>query len=565
MASFEESFSPTPTNPTDTTEPEPAVPAGPTVAPPWLRPRGQDGSTGKHFLIVVPDFTDVLATNPANVAPMNSYLRLGAAHSEAGPATAAHGLRYDLGEDLASLVLGFTDDSRDRGSGSPPAGAPDLATGAATPEGYAYGSPPSTASDIRQWESKQLHTKGGWRDHSDGNRITTTRGDKIEVIRGNYKLLVLGRTDDIGNAVGMDMSGGQVDTDSSDLAHPTAAEVDAGVSGLNMTWEWRADSHGQYRWHVTTLQGNAMPSGPGPVDHVAGTDTAPSMTTTTWAYDVFSTTNANSVTTNVTTQGDNVSKTTSGGGLRTTTTASGAMNTVVTAGTLPRDTTVPDATVAGDMTSKTTSAGAMNTVVTAGVILNRAPLATQAGDMSTTTASAGGMNALVHAAGLMSSTTSSIGDMSGMTSSAAAMNTVVTAGTVANFAPAATNAGDMSATTASVGAMNTLIHAGGGMTNTTSAGGTMTNNVSAETMINHQDSKFQLDVVSTAFHMMMEVSATLMDIKPFVHADIHNIHFDCHFNHLDFHLGAHVTLDMARATEIPCAGKFVAAAWYMYL
>ncbi|WP_437679785.1 hypothetical protein [Sorangium sp. So ce131] len=32
-----------------------------------------------------------------------------------------------------------------------------------------------------------------WRDYTDGNRVTTTRGDKIEVIGGNYKLNVMGR------------------------------------------------------------------------------------------------------------------------------------------------------------------------------------------------------------------------------------------------------------------------------------------------------------------------------------------------------------------------------------
>ena len=46
-------------------------------------------------------------------------------------------------------------------------------------------------------DSLKLHTKGGWRDHSDGNRITTTYGDKVEVIRGNYKMIVLGRQDSL--------------------------------------------------------------------------------------------------------------------------------------------------------------------------------------------------------------------------------------------------------------------------------------------------------------------------------------------------------------------------------
>ncbi len=45
----------------------------------------------------------------------------------------------------------------------------------------------------RQAETLSLLTKGGWWDHSDGNRVSTTMGDKIEVIQGNYKLVVLGR------------------------------------------------------------------------------------------------------------------------------------------------------------------------------------------------------------------------------------------------------------------------------------------------------------------------------------------------------------------------------------
>lgn len=32
-----------------------------------------------------------------------------------------------------------------------------------------------------------------WRDHTDGNRVTTTRGDKVEIIRGTYDLQIQGR------------------------------------------------------------------------------------------------------------------------------------------------------------------------------------------------------------------------------------------------------------------------------------------------------------------------------------------------------------------------------------
>src|SRR6201999_3120506 len=88
------------------------------------------------------------------------------------------------GEDLASMVTSFLDDDRIRNPGS------------------------MSVAD-RHAESARLHTKGGWRDHSDGNRITTTRGDKVEVIRGNYAQLVLGPQDEAAGGAGGDVSGGQ--------------------------------------------------------------------------------------------------------------------------------------------------------------------------------------------------------------------------------------------------------------------------------------------------------------------------------------------------------------------
>lgn len=45
----------------------------------------------------------------------------------------------------------------------------------------------------RKAETKRLLTKGCWWDHAGGNRVSTTAGDKIEVIQGNYKMIVLGR------------------------------------------------------------------------------------------------------------------------------------------------------------------------------------------------------------------------------------------------------------------------------------------------------------------------------------------------------------------------------------
>jgi hypothetical protein len=302
-----------------------------------------DQSVGKHMLLMVPDFYNVAeaGTSPnllVGTQPMNSYLRLGMADSRAGDAA-----QIALGEDLAAYVEGFTDDRRDRGDVNslvPGALAPDSPTNAETPApANTQYLPPTTTGTNDPFpvaESARLHQKGGWRDHSDGNRITTTRGDKIEVIRGNYKLLVLGRTDDIGNAVGFDMSGGQVDTDTGDLARPTAADLAAGaVSGLDVTWKWQQDTDGNFRWHVTTLQG-----GTGDLDNASGTGSNPTITTTTWAYDITSTTNANTVNTTVTSTGDNNTTTTSNNGAVTTNTSGASIQSRVSAnsGSVTNDT-----------------------------------------------------------------------------------------------------------------------------------------------------------------------------------------------------------------------------------
>ncbi len=62
----------------------------------------------------------------------------------------------------------------------------------------------------RQAESAKLYARGGWRDHSDGNRISTTYGDKVEVVRGNYKMVVMGRQDAPGEAMGWEATGSHI-------------------------------------------------------------------------------------------------------------------------------------------------------------------------------------------------------------------------------------------------------------------------------------------------------------------------------------------------------------------
>ena len=107
-------------------------------------------------------------------------------------------------------------------------------------------------ADYRAVESYYLHTKGGWRDHSDGNRITTTRGDKVEVIRGNYKLIVLGRQDQAkSSTAGMDISGGQTDTSPGGLAATSTTDP----STLTAIFELKQGPDRQYRSWGTTKKG----------------------------------------------------------------------------------------------------------------------------------------------------------------------------------------------------------------------------------------------------------------------------------------------------------------------
>jgi hypothetical protein len=159
-------------------------------APPLAAATGQ--TPAKYLLLEVPNFNR--AETPADA--MTSYLRLG---SVPRPAIAGSPeAPKSTGEDLASRAAitfedgrrgVFLDDERIRNTAAP---------------GFA-------PVDERFDETAKLHTLGGWRDHSDGNRISTTRGDKIEVIRGNYKLLVLGRQDEAKGAAGWDVSGGHTE------------------------------------------------------------------------------------------------------------------------------------------------------------------------------------------------------------------------------------------------------------------------------------------------------------------------------------------------------------------
>ena len=81
-----------------------------------------------------------------------------------------------------------------------------------------------------------LFANAGWRDHTDGNRITTTAGDKVEVIRGNYQLIVCGRMDDPDDdGAVLDISGGHIVP--GDIAPGNVTRIEYKAQKFGGTWK----------------------------------------------------------------------------------------------------------------------------------------------------------------------------------------------------------------------------------------------------------------------------------------------------------------------------------------
>lgn len=163
-----------------------------------------DNTEGKNLLLRVPDYeafgtrnTDGATWSPG-ASKKNSFLQMGEASSTSGEGNASNGT------DLIADQLSFVDDTRNRGvSGNqgdvyenaaiatPPNEAVVRAAGNFQAYSPASGSNPASGKNLAA--SAAIPTYVGWRDHTDGHRITTTRGDKIEIVGGNYKLVSLGR------------------------------------------------------------------------------------------------------------------------------------------------------------------------------------------------------------------------------------------------------------------------------------------------------------------------------------------------------------------------------------
>ncbi|WP_438036172.1 hypothetical protein [Sorangium sp. So ce204] len=287
-------------------------------------------ASGKYLLLEVPNWSD--AANESE--QMSTYLRLGAVKD---PSIAASPLAPRAsGEDLAARVTTFIDDERARD------GCPDFIPVA-----------------DRKAETAKLHTKGGWRDHSDGNRITTTRGDKVEVIQGNYRMLVLGRQE---HDSGWDVSGGHVSE--AGITFEGSSEI-RWVQSYDGTWRVIEESvkgdvittfHGDTR---DTYYGRLKESTTGS-ESPANLKENPRILDRTWAEEIASYTGSAArpvPSISDETWADRITSKTTAATMSDTTTCSGAITSSTTAGT------ITDTTTAGMMTSTTVCPIILDTTV----------------------------------------------------------------------------------------------------------------------------------------------------------------------------------------------------------
>lgn len=298
-----------------------------------------EGVSGKYALLEVPNFNN--AKDPAQA--MSSYLRLGAVKDLS--IAANPGAPKASGEDLAAKVTTFIDDDRHRD------GCPEFVPVAE-----------------RKAETAKLHTKGGWRDHSDGNRVSTTRGDKVEVIQGNYRMLVLGRQD---HDSGWDVSGGHVGEGgitfegSSEIRWEqtyggTWRVIEESVKGDVFT-TYHGDTHDVYSGLIKdSVTGSEAPA--------AGKEN-PVITDRTWAARIESYTGSAALPVPLIsdmTFAETIESTTAADAMRDTTEVTGAIVSSTTAATMTsttRATAITDTTTAATMTSTTICPAILDTTI----------------------------------------------------------------------------------------------------------------------------------------------------------------------------------------------------------
>lgn len=207
---------------------------------------------GKYLLIDVPDYNHGASSGDVDVNgipkptnKMRTFLRMGSSPADwaQDPGADLVKLAYQVGptgkeplaekpatgflstvgsEEFPDVYPLFIDDQRERGVGNEnPAGA------------NGHGMTPAD----RVKESENFLTRGGWRDHTEGNRISTTRGDKVEVVHGNYKLIVMGRQMDPDQGSGWEATGNHIQ----DFASGT-------MPGASVTLTWIPEAYNDGVW-----------------------------------------------------------------------------------------------------------------------------------------------------------------------------------------------------------------------------------------------------------------------------------------------------------------------------
>lgn len=200
----------------------------------------------KHLHLEVPNYE---ATTPTH-AP-NTYLRLGAAIPLGDQGRSTGDDMLDLVGVPTSAVPYFKDDYRRQNGQTHPS------TSYTRWDGVTKTS--STGVDAPKQLNAELRTRGGWRQHTDGNFLSTTRGDRVDVYYGNYKMVVLGRMDITGSSPDW----GETYWESSG-GHTRWA---TNTQGDMVLVRWNAD-RGRWRIYEETVKGDLIDRYQGVVEEI---------------------------------------------------------------------------------------------------------------------------------------------------------------------------------------------------------------------------------------------------------------------------------------------------------
>ncbi len=374
-------------------------------------------AAGKYLLISVPDFAkdpvgrekdlpipnELEPTPPAdpdeqeaaeNLAaadrrnqPMTSFLRMGAFHENAKNAGGAVQRSFELAE-LAKVVS-----TSQGGPATLPFGSEvdnytdvgikgvdgDKERGVFLGDQRTKLPKDGTKHSVneRLEQSAALLSRGGWWDHSDGNRVSTTYGDKVEVIRGNYKMVVMHRQDDPAGGGGWDVSGGHIQ-DLGPASMPGASvrlefrpgtfnqggglgtwHLENTTNNFNQTSDFAGDFY--EHWYGDHKESTIGSESPKDWDDTKGKPLGnPAIIEKTWASKIESYTGSRAwriPTIKEETYADAITSVTDVSGILHDSTTAGVINETTTAGV------VASTTTAGNITETTTAAAIMSTTL----------------------------------------------------------------------------------------------------------------------------------------------------------------------------------------------------------